>query len=200
MFQNGECRACGRNDEGQLGDGTFVGTSKENPAVPVKLSAEILDLGAGPSAQSVFFVTDGDVYAAGLNDRYQLGMDVIGSQELPKRVLFEGTVEIARVSASGTHAVAMGRTLLDTDSPTWVSAWLRDRCLAMRARTKEEASRTPLTFSVFVCHSVAHVLHGKSDAVSNRNSNGGECGSSQHPCWCSTIAVCAILTACDLMF
>ena len=122
LFANGEVRACGRNDEGQLGDGTFVNTNKQQPVTSVKLSAQILDLGSGPSSQSIFFITDGDVYGAGKNDRYQLGIEKIGSEEGPKRVLFDGTVEIARISSSGSHTVAMGYTILTTFAPTWVSS------------------------------------------------------------------------------
>ena len=121
LYENGQARSCGRNDEGQLGDGTFVNSSRKVPAVAVKLSVEILDLGSGPSSQSIFFITDGDVYAAGLNDRYQLGMDNSASQELPKRVLFENSVDVGRLSSSGTHTVAMGVSIIPTDFPTWVS-------------------------------------------------------------------------------
>ena len=117
LFDSGEIGACGRNDEGQLGDGTFLSTSKKNPIVTVDLAADVRKLGSGPSSQSVFFIADGDVYAAGANDRFQLGIDEVGSQELPVRVLLDGYVDIAHLSSSGTHTVASGHYV-----PTAVSA------------------------------------------------------------------------------
>ena len=107
LFDDGTAVSCGRNDEGQLGDGTFINTSEDKPIVSVKQKG-IRKIGTGPSAQSVFFVTDDSVYAAGLNDRYQLGIDEIGSQDTPVKVKFEGDVAIDVISASGTHSVASG--------------------------------------------------------------------------------------------
>ena len=69
LYKNDQIRACGWNDEGQLGDGTLVNTRKKDQVVAIKLSVEVLDLSAGTSSQSAFFVTDGTVYVSGLNDR-----------------------------------------------------------------------------------------------------------------------------------
>ena len=68
-------------------------------------------LGSGPSAQAVFFIRNEDVWAAGINDRYQLGIDEVGSNADPVKVMFEGLVDIRFVSASGSHTVADGRYL-----------------------------------------------------------------------------------------
>ena len=59
----------------------------------------------------MFFVTDNSVYGAGINDRFQLGINEIGSQEFPVIVDFGEDVEIDLVSASGTHTVASGKYL-----------------------------------------------------------------------------------------
>jgi alpha-tubulin suppressor-like RCC1 family protein len=111
LFEDGTAVSCGRNDEGQLGDGTFINTSKEKTFVNVKLQEKIRKIGSGPSSQSVFFVTDNSVYGAGINDRFQLGINEIGSQEFPVIVDFGEDVEIDLVSASGTHTVASGNYL-----------------------------------------------------------------------------------------
>ena len=121
LFKDGKAVSCGRNDEGQLGDGTFVNTSKNKPITMVKLNEKIRKIGTGPSAQSAFFVTDDSIYGAGLNDRFQLGIDEIGSQEFPIKVDFDGeNVEIDVISASGTHTVASGnyldRTIKSTEA------------------------------------------------------------------------------------
>ena len=107
LFDDGTAVSCGRNDEGQLGDGTFVNTGEDDPIVGVKLKG-IRRIGTGPSAQTVFFVTDDSVFGAGLNDRFQLGIDDIGSENTPIKVKFEGDVFIDVISASGTHSLAAG--------------------------------------------------------------------------------------------
>jgi len=94
-----------------LGNGDFVNTSDQlsKPIVKVDLKAKVNRLGSGPSAQSVFFISDNSVWASGINDRFQLGIDKIGSRDKPVKVEFEGPVEIEFVSSSGTHTVANGR-------------------------------------------------------------------------------------------
>lgn len=112
LFEDGVARSCGRNDEGQLGNGDDVNSSdQKQPMVKVDLKEEIVRIGSGPSSQSVFFITAEAVYASGLNDRYQLGIDDIGSEFSPVEVKFEGPVEIEFVSSSGSHTVANGRYL-----------------------------------------------------------------------------------------
>ena len=125
LYDNGRVDACGRNDVGQLGDGTFE--DSDNPvSVNIPKNIPIRDLGSGPSSQSVFFIAGEDtVYAAGQNYRYQLGVDT-GSPEFPMRespvlVEFEGTPwgrnDIIKISSSGTHTVAVSCPII-TASPT----------------------------------------------------------------------------------
>ena len=112
LLEDGTARSCGRNDEGQLGDGTFLNSSEKKPIVTVKLDkGDIESLGSGASAQSVFFIGKDQVWAAGLNDRHQLGIDRLGSEEFPVKVEFECAVSIDYISASGSHTVADGRYL-----------------------------------------------------------------------------------------
>lgn len=109
LFEDGKVRSCGRNDEGQLGNGDFINSeSQKTPIVDVDLKKDVLRLGSGPSSQSVFFILEEEVYAAGLNDRHQLGINEIGSREFPVKVDFECEVEIEFVSSSGSHTVANG--------------------------------------------------------------------------------------------
>lgn len=120
LYPNGSVDSCGRNDEGQLGDGTFIDSDK-----PVKVdipnSTPIRLIGSGPSSQSVFFVADEDiVYAAGQNYRHQLGLGDIGSEKFPVIVEFDdsaGRDEITKISSSGTHTMAIS-CLIITDTPT----------------------------------------------------------------------------------
>jgi len=106
LFSNGDVRACGRNDEGQLGNGNFLDTDEKDPIVKVKLNEDIVRLGSGPSSESVFFISDTSVWAAGQNYRYQLGIDEKGSRDTPVKVKFKGPIDVQFVSSSGTHTVA----------------------------------------------------------------------------------------------
>jgi len=109
LFDDGKARSCGRNDEGQLGNGDFINSeSQKKPIVDVDVEEDIIRIGSGPSSQSVFFITAEDVWAAGLNDRHQLGIDEIGSRDMPVQVEFQCEVSINYVSSSGTHTVADG--------------------------------------------------------------------------------------------
>ena len=106
LFENGEARSCGRNDEGQLGNGNFVDTDEDTPIVKVALKEDIVRLGSGPSSESVFFIGEREVWAAGQNYRYQLGVGEIGSRDTPVKVEFDGPIDIQFISSSGTHTVA----------------------------------------------------------------------------------------------
>ncbi|KAL7527838.1 hypothetical protein ACHAXR_002156, partial [Thalassiosira sp. AJA248-18] len=120
LYENGSVDSCGRNDEGQLGDGTFV--DSDTPVkVDIPQNSRIREIGSGPSSQSVFFIAEEDlVYAAGQNYRYQLGIGDIGSEVFPVLVEFEdspGRHEITKISSSGTHTVAIS-CLIITETPT----------------------------------------------------------------------------------
>lgn len=111
LFDDGSAQSCGRNDEGQLGDGTFIKSSAEAPISDVIFDDpdfRIERIGSGPSSQSVFFIGKDSVYATGFNERYQLGIDEVASQSTPTKVLFSGPVDIELVSSSGSHTVANG--------------------------------------------------------------------------------------------
>lgn len=105
LFEDGEVRACGRNDQGQLGAGSF--DDSYDVPVTVDLSEEVRNIFSGPSSQSVFFVLDEAVYAAGRNNRHQLGSEDSGDQKTPVEVIFDNPVNIGHLSSSGTHTVAM---------------------------------------------------------------------------------------------
>jgi len=117
LFTDGTVASCGRNDEGQLGDGTFIDQVKTFAIIPNK--GKIIKLGSGPSSQSVFFVGDDNfVYGAGNNDRYQLGLGKPGKVAFPSIVAFEDSVfNVLKISSSGSHTVSINE-LLCTSIPT----------------------------------------------------------------------------------
>lgn len=116
LFLDGTVASCGRNDEGQLGDGTFVDSDKTDVVIPD--DDKIVGLGSGPSSQSAFFIAENTVYGTGANDRNQLGIGEAGKTELPTAVNFgDSNIDIVGVSSSGTHTVACNLNIL-TDAPT----------------------------------------------------------------------------------
>lgn len=125
LHRNGSAESCGRNDEGQLGDGTFVDSdSAARVDIPNNNVNRVRLLGSGPSSQSAFFVAGEDVvFAAGQNYRFQLGIGEINnpvSEVFPLPVEFKDAPhlhEIVKVSSSGTHTVAISCRIF-TDEPT----------------------------------------------------------------------------------
>lgn len=108
LLKNGGVRACGRNDEGQLGDGSFVDNEFVNVDIPEDIA--ITSIGAGPSSQSAFFFGKDAVFGAGANDRFQLGIGKEGSQKFPVEIDFEDLSSVAgleKISSSGTQTVAL---------------------------------------------------------------------------------------------
>lgn len=117
LFNDGSVASCGRNDEGQLGDGTFIDQVKTFVIVPN--NDKIEKLGSGPSSQSVFFIAENDiVYGAGANDRYQLGLGAPGKAAFPNPVEFDNPIfNTLKISSSGSHTVSINE-LICTNFPT----------------------------------------------------------------------------------
>jgi alpha-tubulin suppressor-like RCC1 family protein len=117
LFTDGTVGSCGRNDEGQLGDGTFIDQVKTFVSIPNR--DKIVGLGSGPSAQNAFFIAeDNVVYGVGANDRYQLGLGAPGKVAFPSLVEFEDPIfNILKISSSGTHTVSINE-LICTTFPT----------------------------------------------------------------------------------
>lgn len=115
LFKNGSVKSCGRNNHGQLGDGSYT----NSPSTNVKLNRVVSILGTGPSAESVFFSTDGDgqIFAAGLNNVGQLGIGTKGNKvNIPTLVVFPGSFDLDIISAAADHTAMVG--LKGTFSPT----------------------------------------------------------------------------------
>jgi len=121
LQEDGSVIACGRNDQGQLGDGSFL--QRDKPVnVKINKGTKINLIGSGPSASSVFFVGEdpGTMFAAGINDRFQLGLGVnnVAAESVPTEVDFgedAGMFNFTKVSASGTNTAAIVCML---DAPT----------------------------------------------------------------------------------
>ena len=123
LQEDGSVTACGRNDQGQLGDGTFF--QKDKPVtVKIPKKEKIHLIGSGPSAASVFFVGEGPgvMFATGINDRFQLGLGLgvnnLAAASTPAAVDFgddAAMFNFTKVSASGTNTAAIACMM---DAPT----------------------------------------------------------------------------------
>ena len=122
LNEDGSVNDCGRNNYGQLGDGT----NDDNLFSKADLGDNIARLlGVGPSAESIFFITEDEtVYGTGLNDRGQLGTDDMEDRNTPTLVQFGSQVLLVSLSAGHGHTLALGTitgdlvTAAPTSSPT----------------------------------------------------------------------------------
>ena len=126
LSTNGSVNSCGKNDVGQLGDGTEV----DQILTTVQLDGVVRLVGGGPSAESAFFVTVDDsendlVWGTGQNDRGQLGVGDLVNRNIPSRVKFETMVLLDTLSAAEDHTIALGLsggTLSPTIAPTLITS------------------------------------------------------------------------------
>ena len=107
LFKDGSVGACGRNNFGQLADGT--NDDKTRVVVkPIPDDIPIRRLGVGPSSQSVFLINDdGTIYATGLNDRGQLGVGDTENKNTLTLVEYSGDfLSNDHLSAAADHTLA----------------------------------------------------------------------------------------------
>lgn len=128
VFKDGSVVACGLNDVGQLGDGSF---NNSFGVVSVQSGSNIVDIGTGPSAKTVFYITsDGQVSGNGMNNFGQLGVGDERDREFPVDVIFQGDASVKYISAADTHTVGLtsdvGIVGIPTISPTLGPAQLSD--------------------------------------------------------------------------
>lgn len=105
LFSDGSVGVCGRNNVGQLGDGS--NEDKVRGLMQGEGMDDVTALGVGPSANSVFLIKDnGEIYATGLNDKGQLGVGDNENKNLPTLVGFGEDARVTQISASGDHTLA----------------------------------------------------------------------------------------------
>ena len=97
----------GRNFFGQLGDGSNEDDFLTTVQMPTDSSVVRL-LGTGPSAYSVFFVTEDElVYCSGLNSMGQCGTGDNENYNVPTLVQMLPEVEVQILSAAEDHAISL---------------------------------------------------------------------------------------------
>ena len=116
LYRDGSVGGCGRNNFGQLGDGT----NQDRFLIQVELGDSVISLlGVGPSAESVFFYTDSKrLLGTGLNNHGQLGIGDTENRNIPTYVMFDGPAQIELISASEVHTTVLG-TVSGVFPPTY---------------------------------------------------------------------------------
>lgn len=119
LLSDGSVIACGRNDVGQLGDGT---STDSFGVLSIASGGDIVALGSGPSASTVFYIYgDGTVSGNGLNDYGQLGNGNNENEVLPVDLTFPFGSSISYISAADDHTVALGPGSLTTTTSSPVT-------------------------------------------------------------------------------
>ena len=104
LLSNGTVMAWGNNNEGQLGDGSFVASD-----VPVAVSAlsGATAVAAG-NAHSVALLSDGTAMAWGWNSQWQLGSGLSELERSDLPVPVDGLKQATAIAAGYSHGLAIG--------------------------------------------------------------------------------------------
>ena len=122
LYADGTANGCGKNNYGQLGDGT----NEDALITTVALDGAVRILGVGPSAESAFFVTENkEIFGTGLNDKGQLGVGDAQEKNTPTRVKFGGKVMVSVFAAARDHSIALISGDGPVVSPTRTPATLK---------------------------------------------------------------------------
>lgn len=107
LSENGTVYSWGENGSGALGDGTL--TDRPSPVKVQGLDNVTVTQISSQFDHSLAVSNDGKVFAWGMNADGQLGDDTRDSRSTPVRVKGLDDVTITRVSAGGSHSVALAQ-------------------------------------------------------------------------------------------
>lgn len=112
LNRDGTVWAWGRNNYGQLGDGTII---NRNSLVQVRNLTNIVEISAGEYF-SMALDSNGNVWAWGSNDYGQIGNNSISTSYIPYPVKVQALANVSSISAGGYHSLAV-----KSDGTVW--AW-----------------------------------------------------------------------------
>ena len=106
VLDTGSAVSCGRNNFGQLGDGSTNDSFLTNVSRTNMGNSRIFRVMAGPSASSAMFETINLFYGTGLNSRGQLGVGDTNNRNIPVEVQNSQSMSsYGGVSVSDTHTL-----------------------------------------------------------------------------------------------
>jgi len=105
---DGTLWAAGRNDYGQLGDGTII-----SRRAPLQVMIGVHAVAAG-GAHTMILKTDGTLWATGWNYYGQLGDGTYNNRSMPVQVM----TGVQAVASGGNHTM-----ILKTDGTLWATGW-----------------------------------------------------------------------------
>jgi alpha-tubulin suppressor-like RCC1 family protein len=108
VTSTGAVFACGKNDDGELGDGS---TADSDVPVRVELPAgtKVTAVAAG-AGHNLAVTSTGGVLAWGLNDEGQLGNASTGSSDVPVNVSLPAGTTVTAVASGALHSLALTST------------------------------------------------------------------------------------------
>ncbi len=108
VTSTGAVFACGKNDDGELGDGS---TTDSDVPVKVDLPAgtKVTAVAAG-AGHNLAVTSTGAVLAWGLNNEGQLGNGSTGSSDVPVTVSLPAGTKVTAVAAGALHSLALTST------------------------------------------------------------------------------------------
>ncbi|KAL7536848.1 hypothetical protein ACHAXR_013193, partial [Thalassiosira sp. AJA248-18] len=146
LYVDGSVNACGRNEFGQLGDGTTDDVFLTTVAMPQDQNVVKL-LGVGPSANSVFFVAEDEtVWGTGLNDHGQLGVGDEDDRNVPTKVQLQDGVIVHILSAAEDHTLALKEGGVDS-IVTYTPSYSPTPVVTIADTTPTYAPTAPGTYS-----------------------------------------------------
>jgi alpha-tubulin suppressor-like RCC1 family protein len=170
---DGTLLAWGRNDDGQLGDGTTTGRS-----TPVKITgvSNVKSVAVGYD-HTVVLTTDGKVYTWGNNSNGQLGDESTAGRTTPAQVASTNIANIQSIDAGYKSTIA-----LRGDGTVWMWGYNNKGQLGNNTRTDSSTPQQVATLSGTVMVSIAagydHALSVRNDGTvwAWGNNNNGQLG------------------------
>ena len=147
LFSDGSVIGCGNNEDGQLGNGEDKELATFDPTVVETKSFVVRVLGTGPSAKSVFFLSDEKpVYGTGLNSKGQLGVGDMENRNTPSLVMVDNDADFGLISAGEDHTLALCNGVSTTPGesvPTFSPTYLTNETLPTSSPTYLTAESMP---------------------------------------------------------
>jgi RCC1 and BTB domain-containing protein len=105
LTKSGECYSCGRNSEGQLGNGTTTQSNVFNK-IDGLVNKSVNDISCG-HLHSIVLLQTGELYAFGFNSKGELGVGNNTNQLIPTLINGLNNEKIIAISCGAYHSLAL---------------------------------------------------------------------------------------------